>query len=174
VCTHGRRDVCCALQGNPLFDALVAGSGAHSDSELPVIWQTSHLGGHRFAPVVLSLPDGHCYGRVGVDEAEAFLSAQGQHRVHTPARLRGCTKDPAWVQAASVAYRTETDERAFEAVVGELHSVSVGSTRQVTLETLRGAVRVEVEQELHAEALRPASCGEAPSPTTCWRATLAS
>jgi hypothetical protein len=129
VCTHGRRDVCCALQGNPLFDALVAGSGAHSASELPVTWQTSHLGGHRFAPVVLSLPDGHCYGRVGVDEAEAFLSAQEQHRVHTPARLRGCTKDPAWVQAASVAYRMETDERAFDAVVGSNCTRSASAAR---------------------------------------------
>ncbi|MBP7682319.1 MAG: hypothetical protein KBB95_10515 [Deltaproteobacteria bacterium] len=173
VCTHGRRDACCALQGNPLFDSLAAESGAHSASELPVIWQTSHLGGHRFAPVILSLPDGHCYGRMGVDEAEAFLRAQAEHRVHTPARLRGCAKDSAWVQAASVAYRTATDERAFGAVVGELRTVSVGSTRHVTLETLGGAVRVEVEQELHAEALRPASCGEAPTPTTLWRATLA-
>lgn len=173
VCTHGRRDVCCALQGNPLFDALVAASGVHSN-ELPSIWQTSHLGGHRFAPVVLSLPDGHCYGRVGVDEAAAFLAAQAERRVHDPARLRGCTKDAAWVQAASVAYRTEADERAFDAVLGELNSASVGDMRHVTLDTPLGAVRVEVEQELRAEALRPASCGEVPAPTTCWRATLVS
>ncbi|MBK6580606.1 MAG: hypothetical protein IPG17_31520 [Sandaracinaceae bacterium] len=124
--------------------------------------------------MILSLPDGHCYGRMGVDEAEAFLRAQAEHRVHTPARLRGCAKDSAWVQAASVAYRMETDERGFDAVVGEQHTVSVGRTRHVTLATHRGAVRVEVEQELHAEALRPASCGEAPTPTTLWRATLAS
>jgi len=174
VCTHGRRDVCCALLGNPLYDALVAARPACPDDALPMVWQTSHLGGHRFAPVVLSLPDGHCYGRVTVDEADDFLSAQAQGRVHEPTRLRGCTKDPAWAQAASVAYRVETDDRAFDAIVADMDLVTVGSVRHVMLRTRGGSLRIDVEQDLRAHMLRPASCGEEPSPTTSWRATLAS
>lgn len=173
VCAHGRRDACCALLGVPLYDALLASKAARPAEELPTVWQASHLGGHRFAPVVLSLPDGHCYGRVSVDEAGEFLQSQQQGRVHRPSRLRGCTKDAAWAQAASVAYRLETDERAFDAI-GEMTLTTVNDARHVTLRARGGSVRIAVQQEVRAEALRPASCGEPPEATKCWRATLAS
>ncbi len=174
VCTHGRRDVCCSLLGVPLYDALVAQKLVRPADEPPTVWQASHLGGHRFAPVVLSLPDGHCYGRVGVDEAAEFLRAQAQGMVHRPTRLRGCTKDAPWAQAASVTYRIETDERAFDAIVDGMQLSTVGDAQHVTLRTRGGSLRVEVQREVRADALRPASCGETPEPTTCWRARLAS
>ena len=174
VCTHGRRDVCCALLGNALYDALVCVGPARDGGELPTVWQTSHLGGHRFAPVVLSLPDGHCYGRVAPAEASAFLAAQAARRVHDPARLRGCTKDPVWLQAAAVALRLETDERDFDALLPGATTQAVGDGQHVTLVTRNGTVRLELTQETHADRLRPASCGDAPSPTVLWRATLAS
>lgn len=173
VCAHGRRDACCALLGVPLYDALVAAKAARPADELPTVWQASHLGGHRFAPVVLSLPDGHCYGRVSVDEAGEFLRAQEQGCVHRPSRLRGRTKDAAWAQAASVAYRLETDERAFDAI-NDMTLLTMGDARHVTLRTRGGSVRVAVEQEVRTQVLRPASCGEVPEATKCWRATLAS
>ncbi len=58
ICTHGSRDRCCGHSGTLLFleleDALASGAIAS-----PVrIWRTSHIGGHRFAPTVLTLPDG--------------------------------------------------------------------------------------------------------------------
>lgn len=174
VCAHGRRDACCALLGVPLYDALVAAKMARPADELPTVWQTSHLGGHRFAPVVLSLPDGHCYGRMSVDEAGEFLLAQSRGHVHRPSRLRGCTKHAAWGQAASVAYRLETDDRAFDAIVGEMTLATVGDARHVALRTRGGSLRIAVEQEVRPDALRPASCGEAPEAIKCWRATLAS
>ncbi|MDN5860283.1 MAG: sucrase ferredoxin, partial [Pseudonocardia sp.] len=43
VCTHGRRDRCCALDGRALAAAV------RSIGE-PDVWECSHLGGHRFAP----------------------------------------------------------------------------------------------------------------------------
>src|SRR5262249_46855313 len=46
VCTNGQRDLCCARFGLPVYSALrerVAGR----------VWQTTHLGGHRFAPNIL-------------------------------------------------------------------------------------------------------------------------
>lgn len=173
VCAHGRRDVCCALLGAPLYDALVAAKTARPAEELPTVWQASHLGGHRFAPVVLSLPDGHCYGRVGTDEADEFLRAQRRGEVHRPTRLRGCVKHPAWAQAASVAYRIETDDRALDAI-DDMTLATVGDARHVTLRTRGGSLCIEVRQEVRAEALRPASCGEPAEATKCWRATLVS
>jgi hypothetical protein len=48
VCTNGRRDVCCALWGQRFYAAAAA--------LLPNVWQTTHLGGHRFAATAVSLP----------------------------------------------------------------------------------------------------------------------
>ena len=63
VCTHGRRDACCARLGLPLFDALAP----HLPPER--LWQSSHLGGHRFAPNVLVLPHGIQLGRIPLERA---------------------------------------------------------------------------------------------------------
>ncbi|MHA3701600.1 sucrase ferredoxin [Jatrophihabitans sp. YIM 134969] len=57
VCTHGRHDACCALRGRPLALEL--------DQVRPGrVWETSHVGGDRFAANLLVLPTGEVYGRV--------------------------------------------------------------------------------------------------------------
>lgn len=62
VCTNGRRDACCARFGGPVYDALRAVAPQH-------VWQTTHLGGHRLAPVIMALPDGLCFGRLSPAQA---------------------------------------------------------------------------------------------------------
>ena len=57
VCVNGQRDRCCARFGLPLYRRLRALVGERA-------WQITHLGGHRFAPNVLVLPQGVLYGRV--------------------------------------------------------------------------------------------------------------
>lgn len=57
VCAHGRKDVCCAIDGRLTARVL--------DDLLPgMVWETTHLGGDRFAANVTFLPDGTMYGRV--------------------------------------------------------------------------------------------------------------
>lgn len=56
VCTHGKRDVCCARYGAPVARELAA----HG---LPV-WETTHLGGDQFAANMVCLPDGTYHGRL--------------------------------------------------------------------------------------------------------------
>ena len=59
VCTHGKRDACCGSLGTRLFEAL------DGRSELAGrVRRTSHTGGHRFAPTVLSFPDGYAWAHV--------------------------------------------------------------------------------------------------------------
>ena len=73
VCTDGRHDRCCAVRGRPLFDAVrveVARRGLDID-----VAQASHLGGHRFASTVLSLPEGRLYGRLDAADAERLVAA---------------------------------------------------------------------------------------------------
>ena len=71
VCAHGRRDACCARLGLPLFDALNA-------QLLPThLWQSSHLGGHRFAPNVVVLPVGIQLGRIPLERAAEVVGLAG-------------------------------------------------------------------------------------------------
>lgn len=67
VCTHGKRDRCCAVKGRPLAGAL-----AQKYPEL--VWESSHTKGHRFAPSMLLLPWNYSFGRLDADSAEALLT----------------------------------------------------------------------------------------------------
>ena len=50
VCTHGKRDRCCAKYGRPLYDEL------RREAESGWVWQSTHVGGDRFAGNVVVLP----------------------------------------------------------------------------------------------------------------------
>ena len=76
VCTHGMRDKCCAKLGQPVF------RGARQMAEkgtLPnvSVWKASHIGGHRFAPTAITLPDGRYYGRLSLSALQAVVTRQG-------------------------------------------------------------------------------------------------
>jgi (2Fe-2S) ferredoxin len=68
VCTHGRHDACCALRGRPATAALAA---LRPDR----VWETTHVGGDRFAANVLIVPSGHLYGRLEPADAPALVEA---------------------------------------------------------------------------------------------------
>ncbi len=99
VCTNGQRDVCCARFGLPLYSALRERVGERA-------WQVTHLGGHRFAPNVLTLPDACLYGRLTPEEVDDFLAATEQGLVAFP-HLRGRTCYPPAVQAAEALLGTD-------------------------------------------------------------------
>lgn len=98
VCTHARRDTCCARLGRPLADALLAVAPADR------IWETTHLGGHRFAPTCLALPSGVVYGRVTSDRVPGLVAAI-EHSEVVPDLMRGRTSYSAPLQVAEVAAR---------------------------------------------------------------------
>lgn len=74
VCTHGKHDPCCARFGRPVASAL--------DREWPErTWETSHIGGDRFAGNVLILPLGIYYGRVAPSDAVDLMRQLDQGRL---------------------------------------------------------------------------------------------
>lgn len=95
VCAHGRRNACCARLGAPLAQALAA---RHPGQ----VWETTHVGGHRFAANLVILPHGLYYGPVGVDAAAAAIGAYRQGRV-APERYRGRAGQPKAAQEAEHA-----------------------------------------------------------------------
>ena len=100
VCTHGRRDKCCAKFGYPLFKSLrAAGRGD--------VWQSSHVGGDRFAANLVCFPHGLFYAHVTESEAHTLMSAYGERRlVLGKYRGRACYAQP--VQAAEYFVRAES------------------------------------------------------------------
>jgi hypothetical protein len=97
VCTHGRRDTCCAERGRPLAAALAA-------ADPLAVWESSHMGGDRFAANLLVFPLGLMFGHVEPERGPAVLAACSEGRIVLD-RFRGRTSDPMAVQAADAAAR---------------------------------------------------------------------
>jgi hypothetical protein len=101
VCTHGKHDPCCARYGRPLYDALAG------ELEPDWVWQTTHVGGDRFAGNLVCLPHGLYYGRLDGPAAALVLDDLLAERVHLdPYRGRSCYSFA--VQAAERAVRVDT------------------------------------------------------------------
>lgn len=151
VCTNGRRDRCCAKFG-------VAVARALADQGLDV-WQTTHLGGHRFAPTLLQLPAGLCYGRVQPSEAPALAKAIQAGEVYRLDRLRGRVALAEVEQAAESAWRQRTGSMAVDALVAVEQHLR-GDTVVVSLRDREGADHSVTLQCRKTGATAPPSCGK--------------
>lgn len=114
VCTHGRHDTCCAVRGRP-----VAGALAQRWPE--ATWECSHVGGDRFAPNVVVLPDGYYYGGLDPVSAVEVVDAHVSGAVDAT-YLRGTTQEHQVAQAAVAAVHARS---------GHLPAGSVRSTEVV-------------------------------------------
>lgn len=131
VCTHSKRDRCCALRGRPI--------AAHLADILPgnAVWECSHTGGHRFAPVGIMLPTGYTYGRLSEPSAlAAYLSLAGRS-IPSLHGLRGRSTDTPVEQAAEVAVRLELEKKGEEVTSDGL--VSRETSVQEALDALNAA-----------------------------------
>ena len=98
VCTHGTRDSCCGRRGANLAVELAA-SGRLAGENL---WRTSHMGGHRFAPTFLVLPQGTVWGFADVDLVTRVVHRAGDF-ADVAGQYRGCPGlDSPQVQALEV------------------------------------------------------------------------
>ncbi len=138
VCTNGQRDLCCARLGLPTYARLREAVGDR-------VWQTTHVGGHRFAPNVLALPQGALYGRVFADQVDAFLTPIETGDLSLP-HLRGHSAYPPQAQVA-------------EALIPGACALTAIDGNQVTFETTDGSHTVNVQRaETPCQVI--ASCGE--------------
>lgn len=108
VCTHGRHDACCAERGRPLAAAL---AGRWPE----LTWESSHLGGDRFAANLLILPGAHCYGRLSPADGVRTVADHLDGRL-TLAHYRGHCTAPWPQQAAEHALRSLLGLREIGAV----------------------------------------------------------
>jgi len=139
VCTHGRRDPCCAERGRPLALALSAAFPEET-------WESTHIGGDRFAGNMIAFPHGLYFGRVEPGDAAGIASmfaAGGVDLEH----LRGRACRPMDVQAAEHYLRVARDLRRIDDVGGH-DAVRSGAETAATFRTSVGTLRVSVRRRL--------------------------
>lgn len=153
VCTNGRRDRCCAEFGRKLVAALTPDAR---------IWEVSHLGGHRFAPTALRLPDGLVLGRLTADAALAALDPS----LPVPTeRVRGRIGSSPAEQVAEWAVASATG----------IPPDRLGTTPNEGFVTVADETRRwRVDLRQRHTAPRPSSCGATPGPAPAWTVTAIS
>jgi hypothetical protein len=107
VCTNGKRDPCCAHWGHPVYSEMAK----HAAN---LVWQTSHLGGHRFAANVICLPHGIYYGRIRPEQATSLMSDYQNNKL-THQNYRGRAHYSPEVQAAEYYLLVKTSSLDIDA-----------------------------------------------------------
>lgn len=89
ICGHGARDRCCGSLGTRLHAAA-------SSRGWPVrVRRCSHLGGHRFAPTAMTMPEGRAWAHLDIDVLDAIVE-QREPVADVIDRYRGSSAlDPA-------------------------------------------------------------------------------
>jgi hypothetical protein len=102
VCTHGRRDPCCAERGRPIVATAAASHPGR-------VWESTHVGGDRFAGNLVTFPHGLYFGHVDPAEAPGIVAAYAEAapRIGALERYRGRSSHRLVVQAADAAVRAE-------------------------------------------------------------------
>lgn len=139
VCAHGRHDRCCAVRGRPVAAAL-------HEAAPEATWESSHLGGDRFAPTLILLPSALMYGRVPAERAGFLLDEARAGRV-VPEYLRGRACYPLPVQAAQAAARARTGDLRVDAYPPIAHEPVDGGWL-VRLQDGTDELRVRLRQDL--------------------------
>ena len=154
VCSHGRRDPCCARLGAPVFEAL----GPHVDPGL--LWQSSHHGGHRFAANVLALPAGVQLGRVTPASAPKVARLLREHRIPLDV-YRGRALYSPRVQAAEVEIRRRLGLDRVDAL-----ALLEDDGEHVRFAHTAGESTVAVQE--HPGPVLARNCGAEPEATTAY------
>jgi hypothetical protein len=136
VCTHGRRDPCCAERGRSL---------AASASSFGLTWESTHVGGDRFAGNLVLFPHGLYFGRVEPERAAEVIGAYGEGRIVLDL-FRGRSSRSMPVQAAEHALRTTLGLDGVGDAVPERIDPETGDVFATTFATSAGRYVVRVRQ----------------------------
>ena len=148
VCTHGKRDRCCARYGRPLYERL------RDWVNEEWVWQSTHVGGDRFAGNLLCLPEGLYFGRVGAD-AWPLVDEYLAGRILLE-RYRGRSAHSFPAQAAERAVREATGLRGIEDV--SVERVQPAGERRWLVRVAADDVHYEVDVRMDEGALTYLTC----------------
>lgn len=167
ICAHGVHDLCCAVRGRPVAQALTA--------EWPdQTWECSHVGGCRFAPNVVLLPDGAYYGDLDPISAGSVVRDHLAGVVRAD-HLRGFSGYPPAAQAAMNALYRQLDATTARRLRYR-DQVELGSRRwraRFTLTEAAPSLDISVDVVAHTDVAAQLTCRAArPTNATSYRVTL--
>lgn len=100
VCTDGKHDKCCAKFGFPIFKSFRDYTG-------DLVWESSHVGGDRFAANVVCFPHGIFYGHVTQHDLWSIVDGYREQKVYlNKYRGRACYSRQAQVGEYFIRYRS--------------------------------------------------------------------
>ena len=141
-------------------------AAALTEANRDLVWECTHLGGHRFAANVVLPLDGTYYGRIQADTAVDVVDAHINKSEVSGEHVRGFS----WMTPAAQAVAVEAHRRWGPAAANAIEAVSVaasGSDRwRVELtgrEVLPSLITAEVERKVGPDARL--SCLADPTPT---------
>lgn len=150
VCTHGRHDACCAELGRPTARALA--DGPHGDA----VWETSHVGGDRFAGNLVVLPRGLYYGALDAGSAQAVADATAAGEVLLD-HFRGRSDLPMGAQAADAALRRDLGVAGLDDVLARSVRVD-GEITTARFDVLGHGAREVVVRRVLGETTHQLTC----------------
>jgi hypothetical protein len=158
VCTNGRRDRCCAERGRALLDSLPGDVLDH-------VWECTHLGGHRFAPVALVVPSGAVLGRVSPESVIDIIrhdrldldTLRGRSDLPPPEQVGELSARRAWGWRSTLEHLRVSREQATDAAAVTIVVTGPDDTEHTV--TVRPAV----------SGPTVASCATTPEVITVWQ-----
>ncbi|EME16484.1 sucrase ferredoxin [Rhodococcus triatomae] len=136
VCTHGKKDACCAELGRPIVGALSQVDGAD-------VWECTHIGGDRFAANMIAFPAGVYFSRLGAESARTTARDYLDGRMALT-HLRGRAALPQQAQVAEHAIREAARVTDVDALEHVAVSTAAGTTVTVDMRVAARRFRVVV------------------------------
>lgn len=174
VCTHAKRDRCCAIKGRPLVNEIERRYPFQEGRD--VVWETSHMKGHRFAATLLLMPWGYSFGRMNLEATEAMLADAMRGMFFIPGnRGRGMYSQVG--QVAEIAVAAHLAERSVRVQYGQLRIAGEekeGDAATVTVGDTSSKERYRVELRRTQVHGIISSCGDAPKDGAYWEAVAVS
>lgn len=172
ICTHAKRDRCCAVKGRPLVNALHERYPFGPGND--VVWETSHIKGHRFAPTMLLMPWAYSFGRMNIEATDAMLADAAEGRYFVPGNRGRGTLGPV-EQVAELAVAAEVPGARYGQFEVELLPIDANSAPSTTPDTASATVTdtasghaYEVQLEQRPVTGVVDSCGKAPKEGLSW------
>ena len=127
-----------------------------------MVWETSHIKGHRFAPTMLLMPWAYSFGRMNVEATDAMLTDASEGLYFVPGNRGRGTLGPA-EQVAELAVAAEVPGARY----GQFEVAASDDGSALVTDTASGQVH-EVQLEQRPVSGVVDSCGKAPKESTAW------
>ena len=160
ICTHAKRDRCCAVKGRPMVNELHARHPFGPGNDM--VWETSHIKGHRFAPTMLLMPWAYSFGRMNVEATDAMLTDASEGLYFVPGNRGRGTLGPV-EQVAELAVAAEVPGACY----GQFDVAASDDGSALVTDTASGQV-YEVQLEQRPVSGVVDSCGKPPKESTAW------